>query len=687
MEERLFRELNKEDLKVLQKLIDKRYGEYQTNILSSLIEGIIPYFGNTLGTLIEGRKRRSLYDMNYTFFFPLLPNMFKALCKNQKIGIFIDGAQYISKQDYTCIERLSDINNLYFVFGITNKDRDISNLKCELRCSEIKSAQMSFSVPTEKLVQKLAEFSDKSITLEDAKDILEKCSYDIYEIKCYLQKGLILPKMNQISNAVIYICAIIPNNIKISKVKDILLTDTNLINVNENFESSLNSLIDNDILEIKNSTFKLVGRENIIVKNLMENSLNRLYYKNVIYNYYKNSSPYSLEELDLIYSLAVELEHNDEQSTKWLYQIIYSRLHIGLTIERNLISDLLDTENVKLLIIVYTYNRNYESALKYIKELMKSEKLSFNFQKLYAVLLNRCRRHKKAKKKLLKCLKKEPDNFIIMSYLASNYVHQEKLSKAQKLYEKVDSYKKTLEKGYFYRNIAAAFWDKKAPFEKALKIFTELNDPFGYYTTLCNYLMRKILWNQCDEDVEKQFFSIEKNLKQYGSTNLHILYNNWGIYYLLTKDDKNARKHFSVALSISKNSMPSIFIQINQACLELQCGEKEKAKAIIDSLESVVKEHSVNRVKQKYYLNKALIYYANGIKIDDILEQCAYYPERYNSNYTKELIQWYQHNQKNGILYEEEYWSKAYLPCYLEYWYVNPLKLFSTSISDEILPV
>lgn len=682
--ENLFCQLHKEDLIVLQRLIDKNYGEYEVGILSSLAEGIIPYFGRTLSILNEGKKGRCLYDANYAFFFSLLPDMFNIICKNQKIGIFIDGAQYIDQRDYLFVMELSKIDNLYFVFGMTQESNDIYKLTSDLNFNKIKNDKMAFSEPTEELVIELAAFFNKSLSLDDAKDVLENCNYNIYKIRAYLQEGLIPPAMNPISKAIICVYSIIPNNVNVKTIKNILLTDKTLINVTENFDLSLNMLIENEILEIQNGTLVLIRKEDKKIKDLIENSSNILYYKHIIYNYYKELTIYSLDELEFVYSLAAE--YDNKQSDKWLYQITYLRLQLGLTIEKNLINALRNSENVKLLIIVYTYNRNYESALKYIIKLKENEKLSFNFKKLYAVLLNRCRLHNKAEKKLLNCLKKEPNNFIIMSYLASNYIHQEKLSEAKKLYKNIKLCNNTIDKGYFYRNIAAAFWDNKEPFEEALKIFEKLNDSFGYYTTLCNYVTRKILWNQY-ENAEEQFILIEKNLNRYGGTNLHVLYNNWGIFYLVTGDTEKARKQFDVALSFSKNNMPAIFIQINQACLELQCGEKEQAKFIIDSIKDAVEKIPVNRVKQKYYINKALIYYANGKEIEGILEQCNCYPERYNPNYTFELIHWYQFNQENAIIYKDEYWNKAYCPCYLEYWYVNPLKLFSETILNEILPI
>ena len=56
-------------------------------------------------------------------------------------------------------------------------------------------------------------------------------------------------------------------------------------------------------------------------------------------------------------------------------------------------------KNKKLQIIAYTYLRLYTDAYELLKKIKKKEKLDRDYKKLYAVILNRCRLHKKAEKK------------------------------------------------------------------------------------------------------------------------------------------------------------------------------------------------------------------------------------------------------------------------------------------------
>lgn len=90
-----------------------------------------------------------------------------------------------------------------------------------------------------------------------------------------------------------------------------------------------------------------------------------------------------------------------------------------------------------------------------MKELKKQEKLKLEWEELFAVLLNRCRKHKKAEK-ILTCLAEDPNNYVLKAFLISNYIHTEQLDKARKLYkiEKNNLKDTSADKnaGYFFRN-------------------------------------------------------------------------------------------------------------------------------------------------------------------------------------------------------------------------------------------
>ena len=168
---------------------------------------------------------------------------------------------------------------------------------------------------------------------------------------------------------------------------------------------------------------------------------------------------------------------------------------------------------------------------------------------------------------------------------------------------------------------------------------------------------------------------------------MHIFYNNWAIAELLDNNFETANKLLDIAYAYSHSKMPQIFITINRACLSVANGEYKKALNIIEEIEHDVEEIPIDRVKQKYYINKALIYFANNILNYDIIEKCRQYPDRYSKDLTYEKIKFYQDKLKSLQTYSDTDFNNCFCPCYLEYWYINPLKLLSTKTINEILSI
>lgn len=184
-----------------------------------------------------------------------------------------------------------------------------------------------------------------------------------------------------------------------------------------------------------------------------------------------------------------------------------------------------------------------------------------------------------------------------------------------------------------------------------------------------------------------EFRQLENGFLEFGENNMHIFYNNWAIAELLNKNFETANKLLNMADAFSHSNMPHIFITINRACLCVAKGGYESALTIINNLESDVENIPVDRVKQKYYINKALIYFANNILNDDIIKKCQQYPDRYVPKLTYQKIKFYQDKLKTSQIYNTTDFINCFCPCYLEYWYINPLKLLSEKTINKILSI
>lgn len=125
-----------------------------------------------------------------------------------------------------------------------------------------------------------------------------------------------------------------------------------------------------------------------------------------------------------------------------------------------------------------------------------------------------------------------------------------------------------------------------------------------------------------------------------------------------------------------KNSMPKIFTAINMACLNAVSGNTSKAVNLLRDLEVEIEEHPLDRVRQKYYINRLLVECLSGNKnIDGLIAQTEKYLDRYHPEQTEEALQVYQGFSKSPYLFDKQLWRKLYSPCGLAYWYMDPLKL------------
>lgn len=679
--EMIFQEMTTEDLAIMQEIADSKYGEYDKKLLSVMAEGIIPHFGGLLSNLNEGKKTRPVYDLNYNLFYSLIPALLEKISQNKKIGIFIDGAQYLSEMDYKLLKEIADVQNCYVIIGFTAPICEYYKLKfCLKNC---KKEYTTFNI-TEDLVVLFANvYRKETISKSDAKKIIEMCNHNIYKICDYFSNKNDCSNIDTIDKAVLNICNIMLDGITEYQIIKIMMLDVNNICDEEFCRASIGKLKQLGYLKEECGRIYLVGVSNFIYS--QENHVNKLYYKKIVYEYFSSIETPTIQEIELCYILSKELLYLSENSN-WSKKLVLEKLRLGLLVDTDLVNDLEKQGNSELLILLYTYQKNYKKAFKIIKKLKKEKKLTNDFKKLYGIILNRCRFHTKAEKRLIKSLKKDPQNFILKAYLVSNYVHQDKLEDAERIYKKKKIIHNNTEVAYFYRNSGAIYWEDLTSLENAIEIFKNCDDLFGLYSSKCNLLTRKMVLNPSN-DYLGSFKKLESSLSVYGYDNMYILYNNMGIAALYADDIPLATMCFQLADTFSSTSMSHLFVTINSACMYLKQGKILDAKITIDSIESDVAVVGVNRVAQKYYINKAMIYFANNLLDDKILQCCLDNLDRYIPLYTTEKVSNYRQKLIQGEKYNNNDWTTYFCPCYLEYWYINPLKIFSTKSIDQILSI
>lgn len=679
--EMIFQEMTYEDLMLMQKIADLKYGEYDKRVLSIMAEGIIPYIGNLLSNWNEGKKTRPVYDLNYNLFYSLIPDLLEKISQKNKICIFIDGAQYVNKMDYKFIKEIADIQNCYVIIGFIKPFQNYYKLKFYLE--DCKREYTIFDI-TENLVVLFANnYKKENISKSDAKNIIERCNHDIYKICDYFCGKNDVSDLNMIDKAVLNICSIVFDSISITQLIQIIMSDTNNICNEDLCLTSIIKLKELGYLREEYNHIYLNNTSRFIYS--QENNVNKIYYKKIVYEYFSSIETSVLKDIELCYLLSKELLYFP-QTISWAKRLTIEKLRLGLPIDNDLVIELEKKSNPELLIILYTYQKDYAKALNIIKKLKKEKGLSKDFKKIYGVILNRCRFHHKAQKRLIKSLKKDPQDFILKAYLVSNYIHQDNLEEAKRIYENETTFLNHADAAYFYRNAGAIYWDNLTPLENAVKIFKNRGDLFGRYSSECNLLTRKMMLNPSSVYLDT-FKKLESNLSIYGYDNMYILYNNMGLAALYADEISLATMYFQLADTFSSTLMPHLFATINSACMHLKQGKILKAKEIIDSIEPKITTAGVNRVAQKYYINKAMIYFANNLLDEKLLQHCLSNPDRYMPQYTVEKVSYYRQKLNQNEKYNNNDWANCFCPCYLEYWYINPLKLLSEKSINQILSV
>ena len=684
----MINQFSSEDRKKLQKTLNKKYGHREKLWLTSIFS-VIPYVGSFItdgaSSLIEGRKAFSIGDIDAEKALEsTIPEFLENSANKIPICIALDNAQAINSKEADEIMYLAENTTAIIIFAITSQENEIYKIRSNFMNKRITCGEVNFPGPSEKLVMELSQCQGKALSYEEAKDIIALCNGNIYKIRECIETGRYDNKFiySVIESGIISVCNIFHTSIEKKRLFEILCSYPELIIDSTSLQKSISKLVAFGIIEDAEDRISLIGANHPIATEVCNNCIENLIYKKIVYEFLSKKIPANLHEIELLYFLS--LEYDNQRSREWLEKLILNLMESQLSIDRNLLDKLSSYDVSVLRIIAYTYVREYSRALEDLDEYKKGHLISSDVQRLYAVLLNRCRKHKKAEKCLTQCLA-EGDNNIVASFMISNYIHQERLLDAEHFIRDYIMHAPTDNIGYVYRNSAAVSFRNFDYFEMALRAFKNAEDDYGYYTTLCNYAIRRsfiVNDSQCEADLLKA----KEYLECFNQSDLHIIYNNLGIYYMLHGKEDEAEKYLKVAAMKSGTSMPAIFTKINQAALMLKQGFVKESKEYFDSITISMPDAQVERIWQKYYINKLLIYYANAQKLEKHIKIALVHPDRYDATYTKRIIEIYQQRINKNEAYQSSDFEELFCPCYLEYWYVNPLKLIDGGI-DKVLTI
>ena len=195
-----------------------------------------------------------------------------------------------------------------------------------------------------------------------------------------------------------------------------------------------------------------------------------------------------------------------------------------------------------------------------------------------------------------------------------------------------------------------------------------------------------ILYDSVKEGLDYLKKSFEQ-INQFGENNSHIVLNDLGLAYMLNEQYEEAINCFSIVIATESNEMPQMFSKINLACCKMIIGKTSEGVIDINNIEKEVLLHPLDRVRQKYYINRLFIEYSSKANISkNTIKKAEQHLDRYDPSKTKKLIMFYRQfitHKHTGIPHN---WKDLFSPCGLVYWFINPLKVFPEGFLDQIMP-
>lgn len=674
-------------VKDLQKLANKKLGIHDKSLFSAALAGI-PYVGPLIGYFIDWKNAPPIYTGAYASAIEELLIPFFEKNNNMSFLIIIDSVELLTEASFEFLFQLTRTTTVRLILVRTEDTSQFSKLENYLILHEVNlSSQVNFDQPQIKLIKEIGQLYDLEISTVESEFIIEKSAQNIHSIIqqiCSLKNQTTLPAFTEYEKAIILILDIWSNPLCEENLIEIMpLAPIFSFNIEASCKGALQTLQENSIISKTQSGWILSSRHDPRIVQILDSFVEQLVYKNIIYNFlaeYKDSG-YNIE---LRYKLSKELKCTTETDAR-LY--IKQLLLTGGDISSSLLAEAKIDEKEKndciLVAIKYCRERSYEKAFTWIEKVPKENLADDELAAFRAILLNRVRLLDEAEKEIIKCLrhKGSPANQNILgAYLISTYIHMENLSQARAVFEEMKKiYANKPMYGYLVRNATSAFKGyNEELYEQALIAFQNDEDMFGYYTTLCNkgYALCK------NGDTQSALPILEeamKGLESFPQTNLHIIYNDLGICYLLSDKYEDAYRYLFLAQKLGKNKMPKMFSTINLACAEAMMGYTGKALDRLDNIHPDVEAHKLDRVRQKYYINRLFVEYLHGNReLDTLIKYAQDYPDRYNPEQTRYAIKIYSDFVNSSTSAIHQKWTELFSPCGLVYWYFDPLKLFST---------
>ncbi len=684
----------------ISKPIQNRFSKER--LFGATLEGI-PFAGPLLREFVDQNTRYSEDKsslFNGTDYGSVSTELFakslEILSNEFKVVFFIDNIQKVDNMSFSLIKSTvgQNFKNLNYVVSYSNNvDNDVvEGFSKRYPFTGLYDKYFkSFERPNAHFIYEYGKTKGKDFTYPQAESIFNKTKGQIYDIdrmvndsQNFKSDSMFSPNQLEIIN----ILRVANQPLKKSDILKIFKKATENFILNEGeAESLIEGLIEFKVLE----SFQISNTDHLI--NLKKSEritlpeirlANRIRLSENMYNYYSVISDSNLthsktEIYPLLYRLSKTVRSDKTKS--YALEIVKMSLSMGAEEMASIyLSDLekyeINNYNDLLIVSAFLFNsKKYRILNDFLnKPAAKVWSNKRPIKILKAITYNRIRKHSDSERlisELLQDSRSKEEEVSLLIYLIGGKLHQNQVSQASQIYQKRKSkLKKADNYGYLLRNGSSSLNSEKAikELKKAEKIFNEKQDKFGMATALNNMGVNYHRIRNY-QDAKKSFERSLNLLENFGTTHLPLLLNNIGVFNLFENNLEKSMSSFLEAERLTNAQMPSIFISINKAILLFISDEIKEAFRLLDDLDEKVANYEVDRVRQKYYFNKLVLYACyDSSNLKERINIAVEHPLRENPETTLKKIE----ALKNGIDKSEV--LDFIEPCYLAYWYHNPLR-------------
>ena len=694
---------------------ENRSGRTRTREVSAAIAASIPYVGRTLARGIELAYPTLPLSSYPSIAAELFCEFLIELSAKHQVCMFLDNVQELD--DWSAQLLSVTVGRAYrsirYVAGFVTRAgarvRDANEFALQSKDIGYEVGVRPFPKPDEEFIRLYASANGVSWSQTQSRSIAAATMGDIYMIRAAVAAAggtasdllAVIKGLPPVGGLILALLTIARQDVRRSDILTLCLDDDAVfVESEEQIETTINALSASGVVD---SVPLPDGDHLIALRPSHETMKEALHFSLVeatrleigLYDYFsrvqKLSRRHSAAEIaPLLYRLAKRVAV--DQTDARLRDIIHLSLQMGSRsiaeefVDRAISPGPKDSLNLQDYLAKLAFQisvKGFNRVLDLTASPPRSEWIQNRVVQIFrGIALNRRRFHTESEELLARLCETYyslEELAMLVSYRIVGRIHANDINGARSLYL---SYNQELAKaanyGYFLRNGAEVFETAEGVeiLTRALPYHERNNDAFGTATTLCNRGAKLAQIGQPERgltDVEQAYDLLEV----FGVHHLGMVIGDLAHCFLYLGLYQQAETACRKALRYMGKELPRAYTLTNLAAAQLLQNQQRFALSTIDGLILEAEKALVDRVRQKVYLNGALISLCCEAPASRVLSLCAKaleHPDRRNSQITVHRVATIKELLANRSRPSPELFMSLYSPCGMFYWYQNPLE-------------